>query len=187
MPQVSHLRLPPSSLISFLNNDGLKKKKKLSCSFITRAAHLPVCAHSGLQMYLALLNAVLGSMRIRIQLFTLTPLGSGPWSHFAVIKKLNFHMKNIVQVMGHKRYLRRYKSLEERLFIKFIYYFWSISLLLDPDLRTYSIWIQIQMNQINADPDIQYKWKMSQCHVNFKKNFHIFLIFFRLFRRTPDP
>ncbi len=37
-----------------------------------------------------------------------------------------------VEVIGHKTFLRRYKSLFERLEIRFTCKFWPVSLLLDP-------------------------------------------------------
>jgi hypothetical protein len=46
-------------------------------------------------------------------------------------KKFNFYVTNIHVVIGHKTNL--YKSTFERLEIRFICLFWSMSLLLDPD------------------------------------------------------
>jgi hypothetical protein len=54
-----------------------------------------------------------------------------------ILLKFNFYMKNILlegRVTGHKHtYLRKYKSLFERLEIRFISKLCSTSLLLDPD------------------------------------------------------
>ncbi len=60
------------------------------------------------------------------------PCGSGSWSDFK-IRQLNFNMKNIGYVICQNTYLQRYKSLFERQETRFIGYFWSISMLLDPD------------------------------------------------------
>jgi hypothetical protein len=56
-------------------------------------------------------------------------------------------------------FVRLYESHFERLEIRFIFLFWSTSLLLDPAAFTIRIQIQVQNSQIKADPDPKHSKK----------------------------